>query len=42
MGDVKIKQKFEGDGMQLLHVGDKIRDEDEVCTHTIIIAENRC
>lgn len=41
MGDVKNDQEIEGDAKQLLNVGDKIRDEVEVCTYTIIIAANR-
>jgi hypothetical protein len=41
-GDLKINQEIKGDAKQLLHaVEDKIRDEAEVCTHTIIIAANR-
>jgi hypothetical protein len=42
MGDIKVNQEIEGEVKQLLHVGDKIRDEEEVCTHTINIAANRC
>jgi hypothetical protein len=41
MGDVKINQEIEGDAKQLLLVEDKIRNEAEVCAHTIIIAANR-
>jgi hypothetical protein len=41
MGDVKINQEIEGDVKQSLTVGDKIRDEEEVCTYTITIVANK-
>ncbi len=41
MGDVKVNQEIEGDAKQLLHVEDKIRDEEEVSTHKINVRANR-
>jgi len=41
MGDIKVNQEIEGQVKQLLHVGDKIRDEEEVCTHTTTIVANK-